>query len=150
MSLLHLEDSGVHILNQIAASLKKEKSWVAMNVSQGTADMSFLSAEVVDETTDMWWHSDDLPAWPIAIPFGHSVGCSYLCQNTGQIAVKVFVYLSLIDPQGITRATTKNPRYSTPQVVDPGMQYYTEPISGVIVDMNGLWVVYGRLEYDIA
>jgi hypothetical protein len=135
---------------QIAQSIN-ENTWDAINAAQGNADMCFGSCEIIDETTgERWVFREGEPYEPIDIPYGHEVGVSFLCENCGEIPVKVFVYIELIDPDGIARASARNPRGSIPNELNPGVGYYSEYIGGVALDKAGLWLVYGRLEYDIA
>jgi hypothetical protein len=135
----------------VASLITKEQTWQAISVSQGVADMSFGHAQLVDETTDeRWVCREGSPPWPIDVPYGHKVGASFLCSNTGDVTVKVFVYIELIDPDGIARAYATNPHGSIPQTVNPGVGYYSEYIGGVPLDKVGLWLIYGRLDYNIA
>jgi len=128
-----------------------EKTWGAIMVSQGIADMCFGSCQIIDETTgEDYIFREGEPYDPIDLPYGHEVGASFLCDNCGEVALKVFVYIELIDPDGVARASAWNPRGSIPASINPGVGYYSENIGPVTLDKTGLWLVYGRLEYDIA
>jgi hypothetical protein len=142
----------IQLLNQIGAQYKQENTWDAINVIQAVGEMSFGSCQLVDETTGERWvaRAGEPSPFPINIPFGHLVGTSFLCSNTGDVPVKVFVYIAIIDPSGTKRAEAWNPSGSIPQTVNPGVGYYSQYIGGVQLDRTGLWKIYGRLEYDVA
>lgn len=129
-----------------------DKTWQAINVTaQGIGEMSFGSAQLVDETTSVSYKfRQGEPVVSIDLPLDHKVGASFLCTNTGEIALKVFVYVAIIDPDGLTRAEAWNPRGTIPQTVNPGVGYYSDYIGGVSLDKLGLWLIYGRIEYEIA
>lgn len=142
---------------RIAQSIK-ENTWEAIMVSQGVADMSFGSCRIVDETTEEHWTcrqggspgSPDCP-FPVDIPYGHDLGAKFLCENSGEVPVLVRVYIAIIDPDGVTRADAYLPPLShLPNEVNPGVGYYSEYIGGVTLDKIGLWLVYGRIEYEVA
>jgi hypothetical protein len=121
-----------------------------MQINQGIAEMSFGHPQLIDETTDeRWVLREGYPLWPIDLPLGDTIGTSFLCQNTGDIAVKVFVSIALIDPDGIVRASGVNPNRSTPQTVNPGVNYTSAYIGGIPLDKLGLWVIYGAIDYGI-
>lgn len=133
------------------AGILKEKNWDAIMASQGVAEMCFGSCQIIDETTDeRWVFRQGEPYEPIDLPVGHEVGTSFLCDNCGEVPVKVFVYIELRDPDGVARASAWNPSGSIPNELNPGVGYSSEYIGSVMLDKAGLWVVYGRLEYDIA
>jgi len=144
--------SQIRIQSAITSPLQIDKSWNAINVSQAVGDMAFGSCQLIDETTDERWvaRQGESSDWPINIPYGHLVGASFLCENSGDVPLDVFVYIALIDPDGITRAFDWNPRGTIPNRLNPGVGYYSNYIGGVQLDKNGLWVIYGRLEYDVA
>jgi len=136
-------------IGSLMATTSKEKTWEAISVAAPAPDMSFGSCQLVDETTGERWvcREGEQPAWPISIPYGHQVGTSFLCSNTGDVAVNVFVYISIIDPDGVTRASATLPKGTIPQTVGPGVGYYSDYIGGVTLDKVGLWLIYGRLDY---
>lgn len=133
------------------AGILKEKNWDAIMASQGVAEMCFGSCQIIDETTgEDYIFRQGEPYEPIDLPYGHEVGASFLCINCGEVAVKVFVYIELRDPDGVARASAWNPGGSIPNELNPDVFYNSEYIGPVMLDKAGLWVVYGRLEYDIA
>jgi len=140
------------IQSVITAPATVERTWQAINVSQAVGDMEFGSCQLIDETTDERWvaRQGEPSDWPIYIPYGHLIGASFLCANSGDVPLDVFVYIELIDPEGIVRASAWNPRGTIPIRLSPGVNYNSEYIGGVQLDKIGLWLIYGRLEYEVA
>jgi len=138
-------------LAQIALQ-NSEKTWQAINVAQGVADMSFGSCQIVDETTGKsYTFRVGVPYDPVDLPWAHLVGASFLCTNIGDVALKVRVYIAIKDPDGIIRADAYLPALNRlPATINPGVGYYSDYIGGVALDKLGIWLVYGRLEFDIA
>jgi hypothetical protein len=119
-------------------------------ISQGI-NMCFGSCQIVDETTGQrYTFRKGEPYQPVNLPYGHGVGASFLCENCGDIELEVFVYIEIVDPDGTVRASAWNPRGSIPNKLNPGVGYYSDYIGGVVLDKAGLWLVYGRLEFDVA
>lgn len=133
-----------------------EKTWQAINVAQngngGVGDMSFGSCQLIDETADdRYVFREGEPYDPVGLPWGHLVGTSFLCENIGEVTLKVRVYIAIKDPGGVIRADAYLPALSRlPATINPGVGYYSEYIGGVALDKFGLWLIYGRLEFDIA
>ncbi len=137
---------------QIAALNQKEKTWQAINVIQANPDVAFGSCQIVDETTgiDYICRPGGSCPFPVDIPFGHEVTASFLMENSGDIAIDVFIYIEIIDPDGLVRCSEWNPSGSIPNTINPGVGYYSKNCGPVSLDKTGLWLVYGRIEYEIA
>lgn len=110
-------------------------------------DMSFGSCQLIDEITQARYVSRE-GNWPITMLLGGKVGTSFLCENSGDVALFVRVYIEIRDPDGVGRASAWLPPLSRlPADLNPGVGYYSEYIDDVILDKSGLWLIYGRLNY---
>lgn len=134
-----------------------ENTWQAINVVQGNGgsgvgDMSFGSCQIIDETTgERYVFREGEPYDPVSLPWAHLVGASFLCTNIGEVTLKVRAYIAIKDPDGVIRADAYLPALSRlPAIINPDVGYYSDYIGGVALDKLGLWLVYGRLEFDVA
>lgn len=131
-----------------------EKTWQALDVAEngggGVGDMSFGSCQIIDETTDeSYTFREGEPQAPYSLPWAHSVGASFLCTNIGEVTLNVRVYIAIKGPDGVIRADAYLPALSKlPATINPGVGYYSAYIGGVALDELGLWMVYGRLEFE--
>ena len=135
-------------LAQITAQATKENTWNAINAVQeappGVADIEFTFCYFEDVTTEIGYENDE---FPVDIPLGHDISGNYGAQNVGDVALKVRLYVELIDPDGIVRSSGWSS--STPFTVNPGVNMASKSFSATL-DKLGLWQIYGRIEYDLA
>ena len=131
----------------IALSLL-ENTWVGINaVQQGpppVGDIEFTFC-YFDDVTDGIPYDNDV--FPVDIPLGHQISGNYGAQNTGDIALKVRLYVELRDPDGMVRSSGWSS--STPVTLNPGVNIASKSFSATL-DKLGLWQIYGRIEYDLA
>lgn len=132
----------------IQAAMQVENSWNAISVAEVVADVGDLSLYIQDVTADEAYHSRD--GLPFNIAFGHEVYGNYNFKNIGDVAIKYFSLIEVRDPAGAVVVSKWSPSGSIPNTLNPGVSAASASTGNFILDMAGIWIVYARVEFDIA
>lgn len=128
---------------QIAATVV-EQTWQAIRVSAPVADVEFGGLYIQDVTDNIAYHSRD--GLPFDIPFGHEVYGNYNAVNVGDVALNVYLLIEIITPAGIVIVSEWTSYFN----VTPGPWMASKSTGRFTLDQAGIWVMYGRAEFDIA
>jgi len=128
------------------------KTWNAISVSQdgngGVGDVGNFGLYILDEDTGVKYHDRD--GTPFAIPYGHAVSGNCNLRNTGDVPIKLFALTEVIDPNGSVIFSKWEPRGSIPNTLNPGVAMAARHIDTFLLELVGIWVVYLRVEFEIA
>lgn len=133
---------------EIASPATVERTWNAISVAAPVADVGDFGLFIQDVTTGEKHHDRD--GVPFLIPFGHEVYGNYSFKNIGDVAIKLFSLIEVRDPSGNVIVSKWNPAGSVPNTVNPGVSVSSGLTGHFLLDMVGIWVVYARVEFDIA
>ena len=124
-----------------------EHVWDAINVIMGNPDMSFHGATVYNQTTGTDHHSRD--GFPVDIAWGDIVAVSYSTKNTGDVTLKVRLYIEFLDPAGSVLWSGWEPSsgYFT---VNPGVFMASKKTAYFTLNMEGVWQIYGLIDFELA
>lgn len=132
----------------IQAAMESEISWNAISVIEAAADVGDFGLYIQDMTADEAHHDRD--GLPFNIAFGHEVYGNYNFRNIGDVAIKYFSLIEVRDPGGNVIVSKWSPPGSIPNTLNPGVAAASATTGHFILDMAGIWVVYARVEFDIA
>jgi len=132
----------------IQAAMQVENSWDAINVIEAAPDVGEFGLFIMDVTADER-HGDE-EGLPVLIPFGHEVYGNYYFKNIGDVAIKVHCLIEVIDPNGAIIFSEWEPSEGSYFTLNPDVWMASAPTSHFILDIAGIWVVYARVEFDIA
>lgn len=128
---------------QIAATVV-DQTWQAIRVSAPLADVGDFGLYIRDVTADQAYHDRD--GFPFLIPFGHEVYGNYNVKNIGDVSIDVNLLIEVITPSGVVIVS----EWTNYNNVNPGTSMPSQSTGYFILDQAGIWVVYGRAEFDIA
>ena len=132
----------------IQAAMQTENVWDAISVIEAAADVGDFGLYVQDVTANEAHHDRD--GLPFMIAFGHEVYGNYNFENIGDVAIKYFCLIEVRDPAGNVIISKWSPSGSIPNTLNPGVSAASASTGHFILDMAGIWVVYARVEFDIA
>ena len=125
------------------------KTWNAIEVSQngngngGVGDIGDFSLWIQDVTSGEDYKERD--GLPFLIPFGHQVYGNYICKNIGDVPLSGSLLIEVVNPSGLV-IVSKSKNF---QNASPGTWINSESTGNFILEL-GMYVVYGRAEFDIA
>jgi len=125
----------------------REITWDTISVAAPVAEIEFGGLYIRDVTDDIPYHSRD--GLPFSIAFGHEVYGNYYVTNIGDVAIVLRLLIEVIDPDGIVVFSGWEPSGSIGFTVNPGVNMASASTDHFILDKSGLWLVYGRAEFDI-
>jgi hypothetical protein len=128
----------------IAATQIQEKTWDAIQVAAPTADIEFRDLYIHDVTDDEGYSSDY--GLPFNIAYGHELYGNYRITNIGDVAIAISLLIEVIDPDAMVVVS----EWTGPFTLNPGVNMASKSSGHFILDKNGLWLVYGRAEFDLA
>jgi len=130
----------------IQAAMETEVSWNAISVSAPIADVGDFGLYIKDVDTGQGYHDRD--GVPFFIPFGHKVYGNYNFKNIGDVAIKELNLIEVIAPDGSVIISEWSG--IVPNLLNPGVSRASKSTGNFILNQNGLWVIYARVEFDIA
>ena len=137
------------IQSEIASPvISREQTWNAISVAAPVADVGDFGLYILDEDTGVKYHDRD--GTPFDIPYGHAVSGNCNLVNTGEVPIKLFALTEVIDPNGFVIFSKWEPRGSIPNTLNPGVAMAARYIDTFLLEVVGIWVVYLRVEFDIA
>jgi hypothetical protein len=128
---------------QIATEIA-ENTWDAIQVAAPSADISFEGLHIEDVTAGVGYSSRD--GLPFNIAYGHEVYGNYSIENIGDVPIFISLLIEVIDPDAIVIVSEWTGHFT----LNPGVNMASKLTDHFILDKNGLWLVYGRAEFDIA
>jgi len=124
------------------------KTWQAISVSQngngGVGDVGDFKLWIQDVTSGLDYKERD--GLPFLIPFGHQVYGNYICKNIGDVPLSGSLLIEVVNPSGIV-IVSKSRNFHN---INPGTSMASDSTGNFLLDEMGMWVVYGRAEFDIA
>ena len=136
------------IASRIASPATVQQTWNAIEVGMPAADVGDFGLFIQDVTADVAYHSRD--GLPFQISFGHEVYGNYNFENIGDVAIQVRALIEVIDPNGEVIVSEWTPGGSSYFTLNPGVNMASKSTGHFILDLDGLWVVYARVEFGIA
>ncbi|MGQ9545904.1 MAG: hypothetical protein ACUVTR_01895 [Dehalococcoidia bacterium] len=128
--------------------ITEEQTWEAISVAAPRADIQFGGLYIEDVTTNTSHHSRD--GLPFLIPYGHECYGSYFVTNIGDVAIKLRLLIELYDPNGTLICSKWEPSSTMFFTVNPGTSMASKSTDHFILNVVGLWLVYGRGEFELA
>jgi len=122
----------------------QEITWDAISVAAPAADIEFGGLYIHDETDDEDYFSRN--GLPFNIAYGHEVYGNYYITNIGDVAIVISLLIEVIDPDALVVIS----EWEGPFTVNPGVNMASATTNLFTLDKNGLWLVHGRAEFDIA
>ena len=129
---------------EIVSPAIREQTWNAISVGAPVADVGDFGLYIKDVTTGIDYH--DRNGLPFLIPFGHEVYGNYNCHNIGDVPLNISLLIEVITPTGIVIVSKSTHFYN----VNPGTAMASKSTGPFILDEIGMWVIYGRAEFDIS
>lgn len=124
------------------------KTWNAIEVSQdgngGVGDVGDFKLWFQDVTSGEDYKERD--GLPFLIPFGHQVYGNYICNNIGDVPLSGRLLIEVVSPSGLVIVS----KWTNFRNISPGTSMASASTGNFILDAMGMWVVYGRAEFDIA
>lgn len=122
----------------------REQTWNAISVGAPLADVGDFGLYIQDVTDNQAYHDRD--GLPFLIPFGHEVYGNYKCKNIGDVPLKINLLIEVITPSGVVIVS----EWTNYNNVNPGVSMSSHSTGHFILDEIGMWVIYGRVEFEIA
>ena len=142
------EEAMVQIYGPRIVQSVAEHTWDAIRVSQVSPELVFGGAWICDDTAGIDYTSrEDFPA---NIPYGHLVNGNYNVKNIGDVTLRVYLLIEFINPAGTVVFSAYDPSPPFPSILNPGGPLTRAPFFGIRLDMVGAWLIYGKMEYEIA